>query len=51
MMLEDYGVDWRVGYLLFWLAMVILGVGLWSVIRGWIDRRMSNGVRRREQTG
>jgi len=43
MMLEDYGVDWRVGYPLFSLAMVLLGVGLWRVLRGWINRRMGNG--------
>jgi magnesium transporter len=43
MMLHDHGVDWRLGYPLFALATVLLGVGLWGVIRSWINRRMGNG--------
>lgn len=43
MMLDHYGADWRLGYPLFSLALLLLGVGLWRVIRGWISRRMGNG--------
>lgn len=44
-MLDDYGIGWRLGYPLFALAMTILGLALWRIIRTWIDHRMGNGGR------
>jgi magnesium transporter len=44
MMLDDYGIDWHLGYPLFALASVGMGVGLWALIRAWINRRMGNGT-------
>jgi magnesium transporter len=41
--LDDAHVDSRLGYLLFSVAMVGLGFGLWRTINAWVDRRMGNG--------
>jgi magnesium transporter len=38
MMLDDYSIDWRIGYLVFSVAMVLLGLGLLKGVRYWINR-------------
>lgn len=43
-MLDNHHVDSGVGYSIFTLAMVILGVALWRTIGLWIDHRTDNGV-------
>ncbi len=32
MILSEYGIDWRIGYVAFTAAMVILGLGFWWVV-------------------
>jgi magnesium transporter len=42
--LSEYGIDWRVGYIVFSIAMVTLGLALWWVVRMLTDRwGSSNG--------
>jgi magnesium transporter len=38
MMLDDHSIDWRIGYLVFSVAMVLLGLGLLKGVRYWINR-------------
>jgi hypothetical protein len=40
MMLDDFGLGWRVGYAMFTIGMVIVGVALWRTIHSWISRFM-----------
>lgn len=42
MMLDDYSVDWRVGYPVFVLMMLVVGLALWRAIKGWILRVMDD---------
>lgn len=56
-MLSEYGVDWRVGYLVFFIAMLVFGVVLWWVVRVVADRwgasngsgLVRHGIRSRKQ--
>jgi magnesium transporter len=38
MMLDQYSIDWRIGYPVFSVAMLVLGLGLLKAVRYWIDR-------------
>jgi hypothetical protein len=38
MILSEYGIDWRMGYLIFTLAMVVIGLAFWWLIRMLLDR-------------
>ena len=38
--LDEHGIDFEVGYLLFTVAIVVLGFGLWKVVGAWVERRM-----------
>ena len=43
MMLDDDSVDWRLGYPIFTLAILVVGLGLWCGIHGWIRRLTDDG--------
>jgi magnesium transporter len=44
MILGEYGIDWRTGYLIFTAGMIVLGLGSWWIVRMLIDRwGASNG--------
>jgi magnesium transporter len=36
--LKEYNIDWRIGYMGFSLAMMVLGLGLWWIVRTLADR-------------
>jgi magnesium transporter len=38
--LDEQNFDFATGYLLFTVAIVVLGVGLWVAIGAWVERRM-----------
>ena len=39
-LLDEQGIDFGIGYLLFTAAIVVLGFGLWKAIGAWVERRM-----------
>jgi magnesium transporter len=41
MMIQEYGIDWRIGYPLFTVAMVALGAALWVAVRSWTTQMFS----------
>lgn len=43
--LDDHGIDFETGYILFTVAIVVLGVGLWVSIGAWVERRMGGQAR------
>ena len=49
--LSEYGIDWRVGYIAFIVAMVVIGFVLWWLVGKIVDRwGVSNGAMQ-ETTG
>jgi len=42
------GLDWRISYSLFVVAMVLLGWGTWVLVRHFIERRSASNHRRRK---
>jgi hypothetical protein len=38
--LDEVGIDFSTGYLLFTVGIVALGFGLWKAIGAWVERRM-----------
>ncbi len=38
MMINEYGVDWRIGYFIFSLAMLLLGIGCWWIVSKLVKR-------------
>ena len=43
--LDEQNIDFVIGYFLFTLAIVVLGVGLWVAIGAWVERRMGGQAR------
>ncbi len=44
LILNEYGIDWRLGYLIFTAAMVALGFGSWWIVKALVDKwGVSNG--------
>jgi magnesium transporter len=41
MMIQEYGIDWRIGYPLFTAAMVGMGAALWVAVRAWTNQMFS----------
>ena len=44
MMLDDYGIPQRVGYPLFAVALVVLGILILRLVTAWIERRTGGGA-------
>ena len=44
-LLDEQGIDFGIGYLLFTAAIVVLGFGLWKAIGAWVERRMGGQAR------
>jgi len=44
MMIDDYGIDWRIAYPVATVGLVLLGLVIFGIVNAWINRRMdSNG--------
>ncbi|MHB1317652.1 MAG: hypothetical protein ACYCYF_03435, partial [Anaerolineae bacterium] len=38
MILSEYGIDWRMGYLVFTMALVVVGIASWWIVAKLVSR-------------
>ena len=43
MIMQDFGIDWRVGYPALLVTLALLGLAIWWFVQRWTDRMFRQG--------